>query len=117
MAGYTNGSQIYWNNRGYAEGYIKLPMSSHNVKYITGYRDAGDDRANFGNIGGLPAYTNDNYRDFYLGMYQGAVHTDEQLDRSGIGQWSTICPLGATTEYCAGYRFGADSEGYIRDVP
>jgi hypothetical protein len=37
MAGYLNGSQIYWNNKGYAEGNNKLPMSSANVNYTAGY--------------------------------------------------------------------------------
>jgi hypothetical protein len=104
MSGYINGSQIYWYNRGYAEGYSRLPMSSHNVNYTTGYRDVGDERVNFGNFGTLPAHTNDNFRDFYLGFYQGAVAADKHHDNASLDY--SRCPSGHTDEYCVGYKFG-----------
>jgi hypothetical protein len=113
MAGYINGTKVYWYNRGYAEGNNKLPMSSHNVNYTDGYTQATGELAQFGKLGTIPAH---NQGDFYLGVEQGADHTDEQIDKSGIGQWS-LCPPGHTTEYCAGFNFGANWEGYARDLP
>jgi hypothetical protein len=69
MAGYITATQIYWNNRGYAEVNNRLPMSSHNANYTAGYRDATDDLAKFGNLGAIPSHS----RDFYLGLYQGRI--------------------------------------------
>jgi hypothetical protein len=113
MSGYVNGSQDYWYDRGYAESINKISMSSHNTNYTAGYKAAIADLPNFGmNLGRIPTH---NQKDFYLGIDQGVNHTDEQMDKSGIGQWSTVCSPGHTAEYCAGFKFGADWGGYARD--
>jgi len=114
MTGYINGSKSYWYNRGYVEGNNKLPMSDFvkNTDYSAGYEAAIQDLPTFGNLGKIPTYTQ---KDFYLGIDQGIKHTDEQIDKSGIGQWSLCSPGGEhTVQYCAGFNFGADWEGYIR---
>jgi hypothetical protein len=103
LSGYINGTHDYWYNRGYAEGNNKLPMSSGNVNYTAGYRCATDDLAQFGNLGKIPAYTNDNYGDFYLGLHQGGS-VDMDSPAHDNDQWP--CPTGHTEEYCAGWHFG-----------
>jgi hypothetical protein len=93
MAGYINGTQIYWNNRGYAEGNNRLPMSSQNVNYTSGYRDATDDLAKFGNLGAIPSHP----RDFYLGLYQGGIAAGNDHDSCPAGgPCYDKCPSGHT---------------------
>ena len=114
MAGYAKGLQTYWYNRGYVEGNNKLPVSSTNVNYTAGYKGATYDLAQFGNLGKLPS-SNDNYREFYLGMYQGQQFSDWQHDGHPWPPADNSCPANHTAEYCAGYNFGDTLSDYLLD--
>jgi hypothetical protein len=54
-------------------------------------------------LGQLPTSTNDNYRDFYLGLDQGADAYD-MVD--GTHYFLYNGPPGHTAEYHTGWRFG-----------
>ena len=119
MSGYAKGIKLYWYSRGYVEGNNKLPMSSTNVNYTRGYKDATFELQDWEkNIGKLPAYTSDNYRDFYLGVYQGGRMGDWQFEAPGpenpcveTSKDCSLCPPGHSAEYCAGYHFGYEWTG------
>jgi hypothetical protein len=109
MSGYINGTKGYLANRGWTEGYNHLPMSfPQNPRYTFNYKLGAADRVRYDNDGvtlvAPPAYTNDNYSDFYLGMYQGANAAVKGYDNSDMHYDS--CPLGHTAEYCAGWKSG-----------
>jgi tetratricopeptide (TPR) repeat protein len=97
--GYVKGTQQYWFNRGVAEGNNELPKSSTNAYYTQGYNDATwgiQHKRDSPSIVKIPVQTTDNYRDFYLGMYEGGAQYNEEGS----------CPPGYTVEYCAGYKLG-----------
>ncbi|MGC2573637.1 MAG: hypothetical protein WA364_19145 [Candidatus Nitrosopolaris sp.] len=109
--GYFNGVQHYWSDRGLVEGYNGLPISSHNMNYTSSYRDGHAEMASGYqgtkkcgiDLGQLPTYTNDNYRDFYLGLDQGGEAYD-MVD--GTHYFLYNGPPGHTAEYHTGWRFG-----------
>jgi len=49
MSGYINGTRIFQQNKGYAEGHSILQISSGDVKYIAGYKDGMEDRVRYAN--------------------------------------------------------------------
>jgi hypothetical protein len=59
-----------------------------------------------------PNNTNDNYLDYYIGVYNGAVAAD--IDNSkyadGTHNYSTS---GHTQEYCIGHKAGYSVEEYL----
>ena len=64
-------------------------------------------------LGNLPAKTNDNYRDFYLGIDQGG---DAYGIVDGVHRFLEDGPPGHTAEYLAGWRFGYGlGEGFDSD--
>jgi len=83
LKGYFKGLQGYYWNRGLVEGYSGLPMSlQKNKNYTDAYKSEHAERAagypctkkaGF-DLGILPAHTNDNYRDFYLGLDRAEMH-------------------------------------------
>jgi hypothetical protein len=99
LQGYVKGTQQYWFNRGVAEGNNELPKSSTNADYIHGYNDATwgiQHKRDSPSLVKIPVHSTDNYRDFYLGMYEGGPQYNEEGS----------CPPGHTVEYCAGYKLG-----------
>jgi hypothetical protein len=111
IKGYFKGIQDYWWNRGLAEGYSGLPMSSQNVNYTQAYKSEHREYAagyptakNCGiDLGKLPAHTNDSYRDFYLGLDQGG---DAYGIVDGAHYFLYNGPPGHTAEYYGGWKFG-----------
>jgi hypothetical protein len=111
IKGYFKGIQGYWWNRGLAEGYSGLPMSSQNVNYTQAYKSEHREYAagyptakNCGiDLGKLPAHTNDSYRDFYLGLDQGG---DAYGIVDGAHYFLYNGPPGHTAEYYGGWKFG-----------
>jgi hypothetical protein len=111
IKGYFDGLHGYWWNRGLVEGYSGLPMSLHNKNYTDAYKSEAAERAagypctkkaGF-DLGFLPAHTNDNYRDFYLGLDQGGDAYD-MVD--GTHYFLYKPPPGHTSEYRDGWKFG-----------
>jgi hypothetical protein len=109
--GYFDGLHGYWWNRGLVEGYSGLSMSLHNKNYTDAYKSEAAERtsgykctkkAGF-DLGMLPAITDDNYRDFYLGLYQGG---DNYNLVDGAHYLLYNGPPGHTAEYYAGWKFG-----------
>jgi hypothetical protein len=109
--GYFKGIQDYWWNRGLVEGYSGLPMSSHNANYTQKYKDGraeyltgypGTKKCGI-DLGKLPTHTNDNYRDFYLGLDQGGDAYD-LVDEAHYLLYTG--PPGHTAEYYTGWKFG-----------
>lgn len=99
LQGYIKGTQQYWYNRGVAEGNNELPKSSTDGNYTQGYNDATrgiQHKVESPNLVKIPVHTTDNYRDFYLGMYEGGCQYNEEGS----------CPPGHTVEYCSGHRLG-----------
>jgi len=69
---------------GYIEGNNKLPKSSTNANYTEGYqRGYSELSGNLGQEGSLPAHTRDDYRDFYVGFYEGILGFDDDYQPSG----------------------------------
>jgi hypothetical protein len=111
IKGYLKGVQGYWWNRGLAEGYSGLPMSSQNANYTQAYKSEHAEYAagypctkkvGF-DLGTLPTHTNNNYRQFYLGLDEGG---DAYWMVDGLHYALYNCPPGHTAEYCAGWKFG-----------
>ena len=114
IKGYFKGIQGYWWNRGLAEGYSGLPLSSllqKNANYTQKYKDGraeyltgypGTKKCGI-DLGKLPTHTNDNYRDFYLGLDQGGDAYD-LVDGTHYLLYNG--PPGHTAEYYAGWKFG-----------
>jgi hypothetical protein len=79
----------------YAQAY-----KSEHAEYAAGYPTA----KNCGiDLGKLPAHTNDNYRDFYLGLDQGGNAYD-LVDGAHYLLYNG--PPGHIAEYYAGWKFG-----------
>ena len=57
-----------------------------------------------------PAHTNDNYLDYYIGVYNGAVAADNDNNADGTHNY---CPSGHTQEYCVGHKAGYSVEEYL----
>ena len=113
IKGYSKGLQGYYWNRGASEGYSGLPpsMSSQNVNYTQAYKDEYREYVakyptakNCGiDLGKLPVHTSDNYRQFYLGIYEG----DDAYNLVDGGHYFLYKgPPGHTAEYYAGWKFG-----------
>ena len=114
IKGYSKGIQGYWSNRALVEGYSGLPISSFlqkNANYTQSYKDGraeylagypGTKKCGI-DLGTLPAHTNDNYRDFYLGLDQGG---DAYNLVDGLHRFLENGPPGHTAEYYAGWKFG-----------
>jgi hypothetical protein len=111
IKGYSKGIQGYWRNRGVVEGYSGLPPSMQNTNYTAAYKSGHAEYAagyptakNCGiDLGKLPAHTNDNYRDFYLGLDQGG---DAYRLVDGEHYFLYDGPPGHTAEYYVGWKFG-----------
>src|SRR5215469_4970698 len=112
MSGYLKGLQTYWFNRGYAEGNNKLPTSSTNVNYTNGYNEATQEVDQFGNLGKIPIH---NQNDFYLGIWQGYLASDDDHGTAMNTHTHDSCPLGHTAEYCTGYDLGYARTSYELD--
>lgn len=96
------------------EGYNGLPMSSllqKNANYTQSYKDGraeyltgyqGTKKCGI-DLGKLPTYTNDNYRDFYLGLDQGG---DAYWLVDGAHYLLYNGPPEHTAEYYTGWKFG-----------
>ena len=112
MSGYLKGIQTYWFNRGYAEGNNKLPMSSANVNYTNGYNEATQELDQFGNLGKIPIH---NKNDFYLGIWQGYLASDDDHGTAMNTHTHDSCPSGHTAEYCTGYGLGYARTSYELD--
>ena len=105
--GYLKGIQGYWWNRGLVEGYSGLPPSLQNKNYTDAYKSEHTDyvtgRQCTKDLGTLPVHTNDNYRQFYLGMDQGG---DAYNLVGGLHRFLEDGPPGHSEEYYAGWKFG-----------
>ena len=110
LLGYINGSSLIQSNRGDVQGYSGLPATSNNPDYIKGYKQGVASRADTSNTNStLPAHTDDNYMDFFVGYYNAAVDADNHNgDSSGY-----VCCSGHTQEYCLGYKAGYSYESYL----
>jgi hypothetical protein len=99
-------------------------MSSHDANYTGGYTNGIHDRDIWGkqvDLGSLPTHTNDNYRAFYAGFYNGVSDADQAYSGNNTGLvWDhnkIVCPSGHTSEYCAGYTFGYNTGVFANDLP
>lgn len=114
IKGYLKGINGYWSDRGLVEGYNGLPMSlllQKNANYTQSYKDGhaeylagytGTKKCGI-DLGKLPTHTNDNYRDFYLGIDEGGDAYDLI---NGVHYLLYNGPPGHTVEYYAGWKFG-----------
>jgi hypothetical protein len=125
---YADSESLYipaWE-RGYVESWNHLPVSSHDANYTSGYSSGIHDRGIWGKIvhfGTFPTHTSDNYRRFYAGFYHGVSDGDLVYSGSGNGtaRWDShnnlLCPLGHTSEYCVGYKYGYNVVMFANDPP
>jgi len=60
-----------------------------------------------------PNQTNDNYLDYYVGDYNGAVAADRDDNAGGDDGTSNYCGSGHTQEYCIGHKAGYSVEAYL----
>jgi len=111
MKGYSKGIDGYWSNRGLVEGYNGLPPSSKNVNYTQEYKDghaemvsgySGTKKCGI-DLGKLPTFTNDDYRQFYLGIDEGG---DAYWIVDGAHYFLYDGPPGHTAEFIVGWKFG-----------
>jgi hypothetical protein len=110
LLGYINGSSLIQLNRGDVQGYSGLPATSNNPDYIKGYNQGVASRADTSNPNStLPAHTNENYMDFFVGYYNAAVDADKH---NGDSRGYVSCS-GHTQEYCKGYDAGYSYESYL----
>ncbi|MGA9153129.1 MAG: hypothetical protein WBZ36_21335 [Candidatus Nitrosopolaris sp.] len=56
----------------------------------------------------------DNYLDYYIGVYDSAVAADNDNSSSDPGNnIHNACPSGHTHEYCEGWKAGYQYESYL----
>jgi hypothetical protein len=83
----------------------------HGDKKTMSYYDDAKDNRRFVDcqalepIGTRPPYTNDQYMQFYIGLYDGSLLRDNS-DPSGNFPHFGDCPSGQTSEFCTGWHFG-----------
>ena len=95
----TNESS-YQVNRGEVEGYNGIPATSKNPDYLSGYQQGVAYRNATFTKPTLPAYTDDNYKDFYIGYQDGKVPEDHDYNANNLHFDS--CPTRHSQEYCSG---------------
>ena len=125
LTGYKNGTSSFQWNKGYSQGFTHLPMSEKTSDYLDGYGTGrnysiADPHPGNGNVSGaLPAHTNDNYMDYYIGVHNGAVAADNDNKQHGPGSLVYRgCPVVLTghEEYCVGYKSGYSYETWVHNV-
>lgn len=122
LMGYKNGTGLYWLNRGDAEGYYNIHPTSlekKNSQYMSGWNQASWNRLP-SNVGfnkdfyPRPDHTNDNYLDYYVGDYNGAVAADGDNNDNGTDGAHNYCSSADhTQEYCIGHKAGYLVEAYL----
>jgi hypothetical protein len=114
IAGYLNGTNSYWYNRGTVWGFNGLhPEYPQSKNYMTGYADGIDQKTNaLGNPNNykIPTTSDDDYMHYFIEYHDGAVKQDSDHD---IGTYSETCPSGHTQEYYAGYSAGYNAENCV----
>ena len=107
--GYINGTKELQNDKAEVAGYMGMPFHGDNQsmfyymqgKGIRSDVECGDQEP----IGTLPTHTDDNYKLFYEGYHDGSLLRDSS-DPGEDPNNNPNCPLGHSTEYCAGFKFG-----------
>ena len=86
LLGYRNGTALYWFNRGDTEGYYNLHPTSKNPDYLQGWQQGNATRADVRfdkNFEPFPTHTDDNYKNYYIGVHDGAVAADNDNNADG----------------------------------
>jgi hypothetical protein len=111
LYGHRNGTSSFQWNKGFSEGYSRVPLSSHTSDYLDGYKFGVRDRTVYlepSVPSQLPAHTKDNYTHYYIGIHDGGVAADNDNANGSVGYHG--CPAGHTQEYCVGYEQGYNYE-------
>jgi hypothetical protein len=120
LLGYINGTKVLQESKAEVAGYMGMKWFVNNdtmtyYKQGAGIRsdvECGDQEP----IGTLPTHPDDNYKLFYEGYHDGSLLRDSS-DPGEDPNNNPNCPLGHSTEYCAGFKFGWNNDEALINPP
>jgi hypothetical protein len=115
--GYRNGSEAILYTQGYVAGCNHIAThgyKNHVPSYKYGYEDGLKYASYKFSYCTLPAQTNDNYLDYYIGFHDGRIG-EKTISKGDYSKGESFdqgpgCPVGHSQEYCTGYKGGWSTE-------